>query len=160
MTTHEIEIAMAKHLGYLRNIIVYNVRGVITHECDLLSVTPAGNATEIEIKVTKHDLINDKLKWHGHRSDKIKYLYFAIPESLLPYEEHIPARAGIFVLRRNKYYKTKFHITKYRKAETNKTARKFTAAEMVKLGHLAAMRIWVLKEKLIYNMGLKYVYKN
>ena len=74
------------------------------HECDLLIITKAGCSYEIEIKVSKHDLIKDKEKRHTHSSNKINRLYFAMPSSLLPYIEHVPEKAGVIEVRDGKCF--------------------------------------------------------
>jgi len=99
-TTKEMELALAFHYGARQQIIVpcVNWGFDIGHECDLLVVTDSGYATEIEIKISRSDLIRDKEKYHGHKSPKLKYLYFAIPEHLEKDIEHIPEKAGIYVV--------------------------------------------------------------
>ena len=97
MNTIDIEIAIANHFDYRRNIIVSNVSwGMNIHECDLLVLTKSGYATEVEIKISKSDILRDKNKIHGHIHKKIKKLYFAVPENLRNCVDFIPERAGFF----------------------------------------------------------------
>jgi len=151
MNCCDIEIAIANHFGYRQNIIVPNISyGLYIHEVDILIVSPSGYATEIEIKTSISDLKADLKKEHGHRSNKIKYLFFAIPEELqekaLPL---IPERAGLIVIKPNKFNNWNY-CSIIKSPITNKLARKLTNDELLKLGHLSAMRIWSLKENL-YN---------
>lgn len=133
--------------------IVPNVSfGLLIHECDLLVVRNSGYALEVEIKVSVSDLKRDVLKRHGHRSHKIKELYFAVPAKLYDVAvEHAPSRAGIIVVsRRNSGFAVNaLYATIDRPAVPNKDARPLTAREMQTVARLGAMRIWALKRKLI-----------
>lgn len=146
LTTLEMEVAIAQYFGIRKNIIVPNVSfGLGIHECDMLILTPSLYATEIEIKRTCPDLIKDKEKSHGHRSNKIKTLFFAIPSYLEDCIEHIPDHAGVIIV-----YKKKgiIHCNIVRRAVTNTLARAFTQTEVNKLLQLGIMRMWRLKGKL------------
>lgn len=151
MHAGDIELALAYHYNWRQNLIVPNVYWGLgfRYELDVMVVTPAGWATEIEIKVTVSDLKADQKKSHGHHSHKIKYLYFAVPEKLqAPALELIPERSGLFIVRPdlkpNDYRKTEI----VKSPTINKHARKITADERIKLNELATMRIWSLKKHL------------
>ena len=149
ITTTEMECQLARYLGYRRNLIVPNVEwGMGVHECDLFVVTAAGYVWEVEIKVSKYDLIKDKEKWHGHRSNKIRRLYFAIPSYLQEQVEHIPERAGIIVVA-PKEERAWLRCKTIREATENRTAPKLTDDERYKVARLGALRIWRLKEKVL-----------
>jgi len=148
----EIEVLLARHLDSRINLIIPNISyGLGTHEIDLLVVTPAHYAYEIEIKTSISDLKADLKKPHGHRSNKIKLLYFAVPNEIKDKAlELIPERAGLYVLEYNKERNYTFvHIIKA--PIVNKLARKLTDKELIKIGSLACMRIWNLKE-IIYKL--------
>ena len=102
MKTIDIEIAVMEYIGIRQHLIVPNVDwGMNLHECDILSLSKSGYTTEVEIKVSKHDLLKDKKKWHGHRNKNIAYFFFAVPEKLkLIALAHIPERAGLFVAKK------------------------------------------------------------
>lgn len=148
-----MEIALAGFFGYRQNQIVPNVSyGLWIHECDLLIVSQAGYCTEVEIKISISDLKADFKKEHQHKSNKIKYFYYAIPEDLkdkaLPL---IPEHAGLIIVKAHtlNVYETSYcQIIKL--PIVNKQARALTVEERIKLGSLASMRIWTLKENL-YN---------
>lgn len=147
-TALDMEVAVVNFLGCRRKVIVPNVSwGLVGHECDLFVLTPAGYAWEVEIKVSKADLIKDKEKQHQHTSRKIKYLYFAIPDYLLEHQEHIPERAGIIVVR---------HLGKggcfVKRPPNVHSTYKFTDAERMRLYELGLMRVWGLKRKLFKYM--------
>jgi hypothetical protein len=144
----DIEVALTNSLYKItRYFVVPNVSWGLgfNHELDILAVTKDGYATEIEIKTSKQDTIKDLEKSHKHYSDKLKYLYFAIPEYGESWIEHIPKDAGVILIKR----KNNGHLygVVFRKAEANKKCRKLTIDEQIKLGRLAAMRIWKLKKK-------------
>jgi hypothetical protein len=129
------------------NLPIPNVSwGMFFHECDLLILTKSGYGYEVEIKTSRSDLIADKNKGHGHRSDKIKHLYFAIPYYLEKDIEHIPVRAGILIIT-DKNDRTKPAVICLRKPEVNCNY-KFTEKERFQLARLGALRIYGLKKKI------------
>lgn len=164
MTTLEMEIALAAHFNHRQNLIVPGVHwGFFIHEIDLLVITKAGYAYEVEIKVSKADLVKDGDKRHGHydKQGRIKYLYFAIPEKLRPHIAHIPTRAGIITVKKvmkkwGRYgrdgYET-YEVEGYdcqviRQPETLGKY-KFSDKERYDIARLGALRIWSLKDKLL-----------
>lgn len=164
--TLDMEVAVANYFSPRRNLIVPNVNwGMFAYETDLCVLSPAGYATEIEIKVSRSDLIKDKEKRHGHNDPMIKYLYFAIPEHLEKDIKHIPERAGILVVRWNEPFKaygytsTRMEASRWscKKVRDPKIQynRKWTDHERGSLLRLGAMRIWRLKEKLQKALDVK-----
>ncbi len=145
--TEEIEIAIASYFGISRHIIVPNISwGLNLHECDILIIRESGYAVEVEIKRSKQDLLNDFKKQHGHRSKKIKELWYAIPEEYAEnWQEIIPLDCGIFTYRR--LDGGWVYISFFRRGE-NRECRKLTEKEMLKVAKLGCMRIWNLKQRL------------
>lgn len=145
MKTSEIESIISYYFKPRINIIVPNVSWGLNfnHELDMLIITKSRQAYEVEIKVSKGDLIKDKLKWHGHKNYRLRKIYFAIPEKLVPHIEHIPEHAGILVCNDKNY-----SVKVLREAKINSSAVNITDKELIKLGHLSAMRIWNLKSKI------------
>ena len=143
-TCAEIELRLAGWFSSRVNLIVPNVSfGFTWHECDLLIMSKSGYLTEVEIKVSTSDLKKDLLKRHGHKDDRIKYLYFAIPKKLEKHIEYIPERAGIIVIDK------KGGVHKLRKPIRNKMAKPMSVEEMYKIARLGALRIWSLKRKIL-----------
>lgn len=139
----DIEIAVAGYLDAIVNLIVPNISWSLSlHECDLLVITPAGFAWEIEIKTTKQDLIRDKKKRHGHINGKIKGLYFAMPDYLKSCVEHVPVQAGIILVDEH------LQCITHRKPKPKKLPYRFNEAERYKVARLGSIRIWGLKRKL------------
>ena len=148
MTCSEIELAVAWYYGIRSHLIVPNVSwGLGLHECDLLVVTKSGYAHEVEIKVSRADIIRDRKKDHAHRSEKIKMLWFAIPKDLFGSIDEIPAHAGVYVIDADERLLRR-RCNVIRKPEINREARKLTDNEILHLGRLSAMRVWGLKKKL------------
>ena len=161
MKTIEIEIAIIKYLDYRQNLTVPNISwSFFNHECDLLSLSKSGYATEIEIKISKSDLKKDKEKWHNHYSQLIKNFYFAVPEELKEYAiNNIPKEAGLLIVSKIEndinlkiYGNTdKFHysVTKIKNCIPRKYAKKWVDKDRYKLARLGTMRIAGLKEKIL-----------
>ena len=151
MTLYEIELALANYFNPQVNIIVPNVSwGMgLRHECDLLVLRKTGYCAEIEIKRSKADCRADLNKKHGHSSDMIRELWFALPLDI--YESCkaiIPERAGILVVERTEYG-TGFRVDVRRRAKRNMNARRLDDKERMNLARLGCMRIWGLKRKMI-----------
>lgn len=144
-TTYHMECALMHYFNIRTNIIVPNVSwGMYLHECDLLIVTPSGYATEIEIKISKYDLIKDKDKKHRHASKKIKNLYFAIPDYLRDQQEHIPEHAGIIIVNSDT---DRVERIRYPKPQNNY---KWSEKEILKLTRLGTMRILSYRTEIAY----------
>lgn len=143
-TTLEIEYALSKYFNIRINIVIPNVSwGFDIHECDLLVVSKLGYLTEVEIKISLQDLKKDSKKRHGHRDDRIKALYFAIPSKMAKYIEYIPPHAGILVIN------SKGKVFLLSKPKLNSKARVMNIEDKLKLLRLGTMRIWGLKKKII-----------
>jgi len=144
----DMELIISRYFGQRQYSMVPNVSWGLgfRHEIDLLVVRKSGYAIEVEIKVSISDLRADLKKGHGHRSCKLKQLYFALPEYLMPKAlEYIPEGAGIIIVRWHERWK-RWRAEIAKSAPTNKNARKLTDDEISKLGRLAIYRLWTLKE--------------
>lgn len=149
-----MECVLANWFDYRQSLIVPNVHwGLEMHECDLLVLSQAGYATEVEIKISIADLRADAKKRHGHRSGgRIKYLWFAFPiklkKKLEVIEELVPRRAGILFVDERIKDDHRCRVRRHREPE-KRPARKFTELERYKMARLGALRIWNLKRKLL-----------
>jgi hypothetical protein len=145
-----MECALANYFNYRTNLIVPNVCwGMNIHECDLLIVTAAGYCWEVEIKRTRPDLKQDRNKRHGHLDNRIKRLYFALPDYLEKDIELVPPRAGIVLVQPQAIREYNPCCKLIRKPEDFKLAKKLSKAERYKVARLGALRIWNLKRKLV-----------
>lgn len=144
LNASDVEIQVARLFNYRANLIVPNVSwGLqLRHECDLLIVSPALWATEVEIKVTASDIRADLKKEHRHLSNKIRRLYFAVPDYLTDCLD-IPQDSGLISVDSHDH---PWHTKIVRRPRFNKLARKLTEDEYTKLAELGTMRIWSLKE--------------
>lgn len=157
LTALELEIAVMQKLGVRQNIIVPNVSWGIAglHECDILSLSPSGYATEIEIKVSKSDLLMDRHKMHGHIHNHIKYLFFAVPLHLQAVAlENIPDRAGLVVVEKKLVHgihgrNFRYQTNTVKPPVPNKNCWKWTEKERFQLTRLGTMRILRLNKNLI-----------
>jgi hypothetical protein len=150
-----MEVALAKYFGIRKYIIVPNVSwGFGMHECDLFLIKKTGFVIEIEIKVSKSDLLADFKKGHRHkdRQNRITEFYYAIPSDLISScYDLIPKEAGVIVCERFIGYNKENIVRTYmkRKAPRIKNSRKLTLEEQLKIARLGCMRIWSLKQKII-----------
>ena len=164
MTTLEMELGLMAHFNARTNLIVPNVHwGANIHEIDLFVLSKSGYAYEVEIKISKADLIKDKEKRHGHidRLNRIKHLWFAIPEKLVPDIEHIPERAGIVVVgydiaTYNKWvgdklvpYDKVIYPCKVLRQPQLLSTHLWSDKDRYNIARLGALRIWSMKEKIL-----------
>lgn len=152
MNTRHMEIRLANYFDFRQKIIVPNISwGLNIHECDLLIISKSGYATEVEIKISKQDLIADAKKRHHHQSDKIKFLYFALPEKLESFINYIPKQAGIIIVEEKEIWRIDGYrkgVKILRKPQCNKTCRQLSDIEIAKVLRLGTMRIWTLKQRI------------
>lgn len=163
LKTIDIEIVLMRHFDIRANIIVPNVSWGIwskdagtLHECDLIVLSGKSYATEIEIKISRTDLLKDKGKWHNHQSNHIRRLYFAVPEKLKELAlKKIPERAGLIIIKQvydvnwGPVLKWRNIVEIVRKCKTNTSAVSWTDEKKMQLARLGTMRILGLKEKII-----------
>lgn len=73
LSIHQIELAVAQVFGVRDNIIVPNVSWgfFATHEADLVIINKTGYLTEVEIKRSWQDFLNDFKKHTTHDEDKV-----------------------------------------------------------------------------------------
>lgn len=146
-TAKEIECVVATYFDAGATVIVPNVSwGMLNYECDIVVLLKSDYCAEVEIKVSRSDLIRDREKRHQHQSRLMRYLYFAIPKKLEMYIGEIPERSGVLVIDQDG------RIRLVREPKTNAAAPKLEAIEKFNLARLGALRVWKLKRKVL---GLK-----
>jgi hypothetical protein len=143
-TVGEIEVAVARHFGTRKHVIVPNVsHGMFNYEMDLCMLNLRSMyASEVEIKISKSDLKADAKKVHHHECSSIRYLWFAMPEKLRNCEEYVPAGAGILLVTTTGY------VAEIRKPAVRPTS-KWSYEKAFRLARLGTLRIWNLKQILI-----------
>lgn len=158
LTQHEIEINLAKALGWPKVLVAYNVNGwgqnlPLFHECDMLVLSKSGYLTEIEIKRSFEDFKNDFKKKHQHdNSELIKYFYYAVPHSIAEkcvqyFIEHGEYEAGFY-----EYFDDGWVCNVNVPIPQGKKKRKFrklTTEEQFQIARFGAMRAVSLREKII-----------
>lgn len=171
LTTLDMEVALIHAFNPRQNVIVPNVSWGIhdklyhsLHECDLLVLSGSGYATEIEIKISKADLLKDMEKRHGHFHGMIRRFYYAVPDTLKAVAEGvIPERAGLLVVSTKDGYDYSrkgwdsyerhicnyYHLDTARECRANTKALKWTDEQRNQLMRLGTMRIGGLKQKIL-----------
>ncbi len=170
MKTLDIEVAIIKNFNPRQNLIVPNVSWGMhnkeyktLHECDVLILSGDSYATEVEIKVSKADLLKDSAKKHGHYHNLIRRFYYAVPKELEQIAlQSIPDHAGLLVVSNEikirygwyiddnrERYETKYmRVTCVKECKANSIAVKWTPEQRMQLARLGTMRILGLKEKI------------
>lgn len=158
---YEIELIIAKsrEFDYTKKLVVFNVNGIsdvlqIWHECDVLVCTNAGYLTEIEIKRSYTDFLNDFKKKHSHYSSYIKNFYYCVPfkikDKVINYLNSIDnkndwrANAGVIV-----FYDNYDWIDIERVSVVNKKCQKLSFEQKLYLARLGSMRVIALKSKIL-----------
>jgi len=123
---------------------------MLEHECDLLVLEKSGRFTEIEIKISAADLKADFKKKHGHRSDFISRLIYAMPKELCEkYQDLIPKHCGIISVEVSypdwAYGKAIVKAKHYRLVKHDKKKKLPTSGQIFDFMRLGCMRIWSLK---------------
>jgi len=148
---------------YWRWLAVPNVsHGWLQYEADLVVVSNAGWAQEIEVKVSASDLKADRHKskhrghdveqpWRsGYIDKRMKKFWYAVPENLADIAVSpgvIVDGAGIIVVGGNTTYRI------VREAAIRKEARRCTDRDVIKLMRLGTMRFWSKFAKLSDHWG-------
>jgi len=152
-TAFEIEYAVSSYFGTRKNLIVPNVYPMNFgihggYEMDIAIMSPAGYLQEVEIKVTKSDLVKNlsKDRWRYSTFGRSKKMWFAMPEKMNTEDciYFVPVFAGILIVT------TSGKVKVIREAPINKEAKPLPIKNQYKLARLGAIRIWSMKhEKLI-----------
>jgi hypothetical protein len=138
-----IFFALARYFDYLTNHMIsqFTIDGGIA---DLVFISRAGYATEVEIKISMADWNADqqKDKWAAERPHIARFFY-AIPETLedrIP--QWLPAHSGILVCRRSGKSGRNFDQVSEIRAATRRPARKLPDRYRAKIHELAYYRFW------------------
>lgn len=157
ITYIDIELALVRFFNMHKNLIVPNYYISPSHECDLIVVTGAGYATEIEIKMSVADMRADLRKKHKHINDKLKLLYYAFSDEIYDKcKDMLPPDAGVLVI--SPHPENHFWVEKI-KTPKEKKCRKLTDKEMLHIARTATLKLWnakdTIQENLIYIKKLK-----
>ena len=152
LTIDQIELAIAEFFGFRNNIIVPNVSWgfFATHEADLVIINKSGYMTEVEIKRSWQDFLNDFKKHTTHDEGKVMWKYFAVPDSLSEKAWQYLCDNGHRewgVIQYNEFGGAWAVHHPNNRQITTKSNRLFLE-EQLAIARLGSMRIWKLKEKL------------
>ena len=127
----------------------------LPYEADLIAVSKAGWAQEIEIKVSASDLKADKKKakhgngpWPTKIDERIQRFWYAVPENLIAVAmdtTHVPAFAGVIAVKKDDF--GHLHAVKIREAVKREGSRKVTDKERIRLMELGMARYWSQRER-------------
>lgn len=154
--TYELEKAVVEHFRPRQNLIVPNVSwgfGGMSHEADLIVLTTSNCLYEIELKVSRTDLLRDLKKYHGHHDHRLRHLWFAVPRNLVELAETVvKPEFGIFAAEwfdvDTPYLKRSgWRVVEHRRSQ-KLSDYKATEKERLDLLRLCALRVWGLKAKL------------
>lgn len=154
---YEIEVALAEHFNYIKNVIAFNVNGwsgvlPIFHECDMLVLSKAGFLTEIEIKRSYSDFLADFKKNHHHESELIKYFYYAVPESILEKARDFLNENNFLPIDGILCYDEDLNIRTVREAISRPDTRKLFIEQQFEVARLGAMRSVKLKKEIVNDL--------
>lgn len=151
ITTPELEQAVVRLLNPRLNAIVPNVSwGLgLRHECDLLVLDNKNRFTEVELKVSRADLKKDFQKPHGHYSDFISRLVYAVPDYLLEdARQLVPKQHGLIVAKKQYHYAYNGDIigeyweANWVRVPRHEPGRRPTDKKINKFLRLGTIRIW------------------
>jgi len=143
-TAKGIELQVAVYFGTRSHVIVPNISwSMLPYEADLVIMHKSRYADEVEIKVSRSDLLRDGKKYHQHDSNIFRRLWFAIPRKLENDISEIPERAGILIVERSGI------VRKYRQPKINGAALHLSEEWAFNLARLGCMRMWTLKYQLL-----------
>lgn len=152
LSIHEIELAIAQAFGVRNNIIVPNVSWgfFATHEADLVIINKTGYMTEVEIKRSWQDFLNDFKKHTTHDEGKVMWKYFAVPQSLCEKAWQYLCDNGHRDWGVIQYTESggAWVVHSPNNIHDKIASKKLFLEEKLAIARLGCMRIWSLKEKL------------
>lgn len=123
-------------------------------EADLVCLSRAGVLHEVEIKISKSDMLSDLQKKHAHNHEIVQRLWYSFPGYLQDeIEPLVPIWSGIVtvyvsVKNGNLIYKTVVVRRPRPKLRiANRQNRKPTQEEIIKFLRLGVMRMWSRKNR-------------
>ena len=126
----------------------YRSENIVTHECDILSVTKNNFLREVEIKVSVSDFKADFKKKHNHEGN-IKQFYYAVPYYILDkIKDLVPEQAGILVAEYNaELLSEHWQLKRYKKAIDNKSATPIDEEKLNKIFRIGYLKYWFYRKR-------------
>lgn len=147
MKTFEVELALSNFFYKKGAEAVISKTNFLGYEADILATTKNWYLTEVEIKISKSDFMADFKKYHKHDSKLTKYLYYAVPTTLLKLaDEMLDKNVGIMEVFKPKYLKRGLRVKIIRDAKI-RSNRPLNESQVINLYRLGCYKEWGFKAK-------------
>lgn len=125
----------------------YRCENIVSHECDILSVTKNNYLREIEIKISVSDFKADFKKKHNHEGN-IRQFYYAVPYYILDdIKDLVPEHAGILVAEYNTDLCESWRLKKYKKSVDNKSAKPIDEKMLNEIFRIGYLKYWFYRKR-------------
>ena len=125
----------------------YRSENIVTHECDILSVTKNNFLREVEIKVSVSDFKADFKKKHNHEGN-IKQFYYAVPYYILDkIKDLVPEQAGILVAEYNAELSECWRLRKHKEASNNLSATPIDDKKLNLIYRIGYLKYWFYRKR-------------
>lgn len=125
----------------------YRSENIVSHECDILSVTKNNYLREVEIKISVSDFKADFKKKHNHEGN-IKQFYYAVPYYILDdIKDLVPEHAGILVAEYNVNLSESWQLKKHKKSIDNKSAKPIDEKMLNEIFRIGYLKYWFYRKR-------------
>lgn len=125
----------------------YRSENIVSHECDILSVTKNNYLREIEIKISVSDFKADFKKKHNHEGN-IRQFYYAVPYYILDdIKDLVPEHAGILVAEYNVNLSESWQLKKHKKSIDNKSAKPIDEKMLNEIFRIGYLKYWFYRKR-------------
>jgi putative uncharacterized protein FNV0627 len=125
----------------------YRSENIVSHECDILSVTKNNYLREIEIKISVSDFKADFKKKHNHEGN-IRQFYYAVPYYVLDdIKDLVPEHAGILVAEYNINLSESWQLKKHKKSIDNKSAKPIDEKMLNEIFRIGYLKYWFYRKR-------------
>ena len=125
----------------------YKSENIVSHECDILSVTKNNYLREVEIKISVSDFKADFKKKHNHEGN-IRQFYYAVPYYILDdIKNLVPEHAGILVAERNEAPHELWQLKKHKKTNDNKSASPIDEKMLNEIFRIGYLKYWFYRKR-------------
>lgn len=125
----------------------YRSENIVSHECDILSVTKNNYLREVEIKISVSDFKADFKKKHNHEGN-IRQFYYAVPYYVLDdIKDLVPEHAGILVAEYNVNLSESWQLKKHKKSIDNKSAKPIDEKMLNEIFRIGYLKYWFYRKR-------------
>lgn len=151
MKTFEVELALSNFFYKKGAEAVISKTNFLGYEADILATTKSWYLTEVEIKISKSDFMADFKKYHKHDSKLTKYLYYAVPTSLIELaKEMLGVDVGILEVFQPPWLKKGLRVRVVRDAAI-RVNKPLNEKQIINLYRLGCYKEWGFKQKQLKN---------